>query len=102
MCNALSPERAVMWSVLHEGRADPRLAPRHFTHDAYRRWFEALNDADPSALDAIVQDGRERRALDRMRRTQPPQRIRDNFELFVQALLDRDAGQAIHVERLIN
>ena len=44
MCNAISPERAVIWTLLHEGRADDRLRAEHFTHQSYRQWFAVAHD----------------------------------------------------------
>jgi len=118
MCNALSPEKSVIWSVLHglvpDGLPDD-LNAEHFTHPAYRVWFDAvceLRQADAeisvSALEAVLQGrGHEMRDLDaralkRMLRISPPARIADNAVLLCQALIDRHMGRSVHLERLIN
>lgn len=102
MCNALSPEKAVMWTVLYEGRAEPRLNAEDFTHDAYRRWFAALASGSPDAVLAAATDRLEQRALSRMLRVPPPPRVRAHRELLIQALIDRKCGKRMHIERLIN
>jgi len=43
MCNALSPEKAVMWSVLYQDRPICVRAT-HFTHPPFRVWFGAVQD----------------------------------------------------------
>ena len=114
MCNALSPERAVIWSVLHD-HAPADLSADHFLHPAYRMWFEAARllreegkSLDAAAIEAAVRrqkkslSDRDRRALRRMLRIAPPARIADNVCLLGQALIDRHAGKAVHIERLIN
>ena len=108
MCNAISPERAVIWTVLFEGRADPRLRAEHFTHDTYARWFAKARDLmgagqafSEQAFAAETQES-ERRALKRMLRVPPPPRVRSNAALLVDALADRHAGRRVHIERLIN
>lgn len=108
MCNAISPERAVIWTVLFEGRADARLRAEHFTHETYARWFaracDQLAQGRVLAEDAFAADtaAHERRALKRMLRVPPPPRVRANAELLVDALVDRHAGRRMHIERLIN
>lgn len=114
MCNALSPEKAVMWTLLFEGAVDPALCEDHFTHESYRRWFAVLaalqggvpfSEDDFSARAAAMGyalDHTERRALKRMLRVPPPPRVRANRALLVQALGDRHAGRRMHIERLIN
>ena len=119
MCNALSPEKAVMWTFLFEGAVDPALRADHFTHESYRRWFAvlaALNDggdgqavplnefvfSERAAALGHAMDHREQRALKRMLRVPPPPRVRANRELLVQALVDRHVGKRMHIERLIN
>ncbi|MFC1673632.1 hypothetical protein ACFL12_05710 [Pseudomonadota bacterium] len=119
MCNALSPEKAVIWSVLHAADLGEglglELTAEHFTYDRYRRWFrvcaevraqgEALSEESFNArarvLGVVFEDA-ERRALKRLFRLQPPPRIRDNATAFVQALCDCRAGRRVHIERLIN
>jgi len=114
MCNALSPEKAVIWSVLHD-LAPTDLRATYFTHPAYRVWFEAvsalrLDRAEISAetihATAAAQGHAvreiDRRALQRMMRIAPPARIVDNAHLLSQALIDHHHGRAVHIERLIN
>ena len=114
MCNALSPEKAVMWSVLHD-LASADLCADYFTHPAYRQWFEAVRAlrSDQKAvtvttvkgiMDAQGQTMRDidRRALGRMLRIAPPARIADNADILSQALVDRHHGRTVHIERLIN
>lgn len=114
MCNALSPEKAVIWSVLHDlAPADLRAA--YFTHPAYRAWFEAVRalrhkntevcaQTILGAVEAQDHAVREidRRALQRMLRFAPPARIADNAQLLSQALVDRHHGRTVHIEKLIN
>lgn len=115
MCNALSPEKAVMWTFLYEGGVDPLLCAEHFTYESYRRWFavlaasgdgrSALNESafcERAEAMGHALDHRERRALKRMLRVPPPPRVRANRELLIQALADRFAGKRMHIERLIN
>lgn len=113
MCNALSPEKAVMWTLLYEGAVDPALSAEHFTHESYRRWFAVLASSDGAALNeddfsaraaamGHALDRMERRALKRMLRVPPPPRVRANRDLLVQALSDRHVGKRMHIERLIN
>lgn len=115
MCNALSPEKAVMWTVLYEGAWDPALRPDHFTYENYRRWFRVMaslvDDAakpDEAAFLARAEalgveiSPQERRALKRMLRVPPPPRVRANHPLLVRALTDHHAGRRVHIERLIN
>lgn len=115
MCNALSPEKAVMWTLLFEGAPDPALRAEHFTHESYRRWFavmETLNSVGASVDEAqmieraaalgYAMDHRERRALQRMLRVPPPPRVQANRALLIQALTDRLVGKRVHIERLIN
>jgi len=114
MCNAISPEKAVMWTLLFEGGADPSLSADHFTFEIYRRWFCVLagqGNGTPLSEGAFsaqvaqsghVMDRRELRALRRMLRVPPPPRVRANRDLLVQALTDRHAGLRMHIERLIN
>ncbi|HEY9079421.1 hypothetical protein [Magnetovibrio sp.] len=114
MCNALSPEKAVIWSVLH-GLAPEDLRADYFTHPVYRGWFEAVDalrrdhaEVSIDAICAIAQNRGvamrdiDRRALRRMMRIAPPGRIADNAELLGQALFDRHHGNAVHIEKLIN
>ena len=108
MCNAISPERAVIWTVLYEGRADGRLRPGHFTHETYARWFSVaqtlIGKGGAFELEAFVYETHphEHRALKRMLRVPPPPRVRTNAALLVDALIDRQAGRRVHIERLIN
>lgn len=115
MCNALSPEKAVMWTLLFEGVLDTNVRVEHFTHESYRRWFavmEALHRAgapvdearmiERAAMLGYAMDHKERRALQRMLRVPPPPRVRANRALLIQALSDRLVGKRMHIERLIN
>ena len=119
MCNAISPEKAVMWTLLFEGGVDPSLCAEHFTHESYRRWFGVLASIDGGPevspgpvserdfLDAAAALGHtlehlEQRALQRMLRVPPPPRVQANRALLVQALSDRHTGKRVHIERLIN
>lgn len=115
MCNAISPERAVMWTVLHQGGVDPRLRAEHFTHESYRQWFAlavelahqgvSFSEAEFAGRAEAAgrpMDHRDRRALKRMLRVPPPPRVLSNRDLLVQALVDRHLGQRMHIERLIN
>jgi len=114
MCNALSPEKAVIWSVLHD-LAPTDLRATYFTHPAYRVWFEAVRalrherieisaetiHATAEAQGQVMRDI-DHRALRRMLRIAPPARITDNAQLLSQALVDRHHGRTMHIERLIN
>lgn len=118
MCNAMSPERSVIWSVLHglaPHDAPDALSGEHFTHPTYRMWFDAvcgLRGAkreinDPAIHDILLSQGHtmrdiDRRALKRMLRLPPPTRIAENTGLLCQALRDRHQGLSVHIERLIN
>ena len=118
MCNALSPERSVIWSVLH-GLAlhDPPddLSAEHFTHPTYRMWFDAVCtlrgvgcEISVPAINAVLESQGlvmrdvDHRALKRMLRIPPPSRIAENVRLLCQALRDRHQGLSVHIERLIN
>lgn len=114
MCNALSPEKAVIWSVLHD-LAPTDLRAAYFTHPAYRVWFEAVNalrlehvEISAETIHATAEARGhavrkiDRRALQRMVRIAPPARIVDNAQLLSQALIDRHHGRAVHIEKLIN
>lgn len=119
MCQILSPERAVIWSFLHDEAGfralDGVVDAAHFSHPPYRRWFEVSRriyraggrvtpDDFLRALEAS-EGGvghAERRALRRMFRVAPPPRVRANLALFARALADRHAGRRVHLERLIN
>lgn len=117
MCNAISPEKAVMWTLLFEGGVDPSLRAEHFTHESYRRWFDVLaslnGDAAPEPISerafmdaaagmGYTLDRLEQRALQRMLRVPPPPRVQANRALLVQALSDCYTGKRVHIERLIN
>jgi len=118
MCNALSPEKAVIWSVLHDlAPTDPSAGLRadYFAHPAYRVWFEAVralrSDHEDVTVTAIkgVMDAQgqtmrdiDSRALGRMLRIAPPARITGNAQLLSQALVDRHHGRTVHIEKLIN
>jgi len=118
MCNALSPERSVIWSVLHglvPHDAPHDLSAEYFTHPTYRMWFDALctlcrakREVSVSSIDAILQSqghmmrDTDRRALKRMLRLPPSTRIAQNTGLLCQALRDRHYGLSVHIERLIN
>lgn len=114
MCNALSPEKAVIWTVLH-GLAPTDVRCAHFTHGVYQSWCRAVRDVAlaegaisyESVSSALKYRGEtlrpaDERALRRLLRLPPPPRIRDNAELLVQALRDRQNGRRMHIEKLIN
>lgn len=50
MCQMLSPERAVIWSILHNGELGTDVADLlradYFTHPPYRRWFEVARQSE--------------------------------------------------------
>jgi len=115
MCNALSPEKAVIWTVLHDLAPTDTLSAAHFMHPAYRVWFEiavALRGAggvvnEQQVVEAAHGLGRaprpaDQRALRRLLRVAPPARIRNNAALLAQALVDRHQGRRVHIEKLIN
>lgn len=117
MCQMLSPERAVIWSILHDATVDlpTGLSVDHFTHPPYRLWFAlaqrlraagAVTDAETFlntlSDEALPVSHADRRALRRMFRLAPPARVRANLGLLVQALADRHAGRRVHMERLAN
>jgi len=122
MCNALSPEKAVIWTVLHDLVSAPTgadqavsLSREHFTHPVYQLWYGAScrlratnRTIDVSSVAQILrQDGhamkdRDKRALKRLLRVAPPPRIRNNAAMLAQALSDRHQGRRVHIERLIN
>ncbi len=117
MCNALSPERAVLWAVLHDAavhrRVGGRLHDDLFTTAFHRACFAAcrsLRAAGTGRLDepamcaapgTAFSDG-ERRALARMLRVAPPARVRDNVDALVAALDDRAHGRPVNLLHLIN
>lgn len=119
MCQMISPERAVIWSCLHDpdGQTDAWNAVRadYFLHAPYRRWFEAAQalrrSGDPVSDTAITKHLRDAhhtlaktdtRALRRMFKVAPPPRIRANVALLVKALVDRHEGRRVDLGRLIN
>ena len=118
MCNALSPEKAVIWSVLHRPPPDD-LKAEYFAHRAYRLWFEAAHairqvsgHISVSSIEAALRPQNpdldqylrplDWRALERMLKVAPSPRIADNVELMCQALADQHCGLSVHIERLIN
>ena len=114
MCNALSPEKAVIWSVLR-GLSVGAVRRAYFRYPVYRAWFDAANHLRHSgkAVDfagvaaeltrnGIVQSEADKRSLKRLLRVQPPPRIQHNAHTFTQSLADIHAGQRVHIESLIN
>lgn len=114
MCNALSPEKAVIWSVLH-GASTDRLKTGTFRYAPYQTLFDvaqALKDRGQAfsldnfktelASKNITMPRKELRALARMLKVAPPPRIRDNAESFITALADIQSGQPVHLHRFIN
>ena len=102
MCQMLSPERALIWSLLHDPdqfrAVGEAVRAEHFTHIPYARWFEisrhrvtaglpvdmkALTEAVEAAWGTISPS--DRRALRRMFRVAPPRRIRTNPGLLAKA-----------------
>lgn len=122
MCNALSPEKAVIWTVLHDlALASPGVGQaggvrrEHFTHPIYQLWFDAAarlhaanRPIDATSIAELLRQGdqtmteRDNRALKRLLRVAPPPRIRNNAAMLAQALNDRHQGRRVHIERLIN
>ena len=114
MCNALSPEKSVIWSVLHGVSAD-HFKIEYFSHPVYRLWFEAATrlrgggqavnfvnierDLDSQGL---CQSDADKRALKRLLRVDPPARIQANADVFMRSLADTYHGRRVHIERLIN
>ena len=114
MCNALSPEKAVIWSILHGAPTD-RFSAETFRYAPYRSWFQAatrLKDAGCAlSLEALTQEltrtgarptAKDIRALKRMLKTEPPARIRDNADAFMRALDAIQDGQPVELHRFIN
>ena len=119
MCNALSPEKAVIWSVVRSAddwRAiRDTVKPEHFTHGPYRLAYRlagalhaggwTVNEAtlaDSADMEGLAFDPVELRALRRMVRVAPPERVRTNLTRLAEALVDRAAGRPVHIESLIN
>lgn len=117
MCNALSPERAVLWAVLHDAavhrRVGERLHDGLFTTAFHRACFTAcrtlraagagrLEETAVCAAPGTAFSDSERRALARMLRVEPPARVRDNVDDLVAALDDRAHGRAVNLLRLVN
>ncbi|MEG3617178.1 hypothetical protein V5T82_01805 [Magnetovibrio sp. PR-2] len=114
MCNALSPEKAVIWSVLHGAPCETVLAGR-FRYAPYQTLFEAALtlkaqgktfnldnfQAELSRTNASLSP-KDLRALKRMLNVSPPPRIRDNANSFMRALGDIQSGQPVELHRFIN
>ncbi|MCW8914790.1 MAG: hypothetical protein OQK24_02930 [Magnetovibrio sp.] len=114
MCNALSPEKAVIWSVL-QGLSADELESKYFRHPIYRSWFDAAINLQRSGqpLDYVniervlnaqghCQSDANQRSLKRLLRITPPPRIRENAHVFIQSLVDIHHGRRVHIESLIN
>lgn len=114
MCNALSPEKSVIWSVLH-GLTSDHLQSEYFSHPVYRLWFEAatrlrgcgqavnfVNIERELDSHGFCQSDADKRALNRLLRVAPPSRIQANVDLFMRSLADIYHGRRVHIERLIN
>ena len=114
MCNALSPEKAVIWSVLRGVAVGP-VQRAYFRYPVYRAWFDAANQLRTAgqAVDlagvmgalkraGVRQSDADTRALKRLLRVQPPRRILDNAHAFTQSLADIHSGHRVHIESLIN
>ena len=114
MCNALSPEKAVIWSVLHGAPTDKLLAGA-FRYGPYRTLFDtalALKEQRLAlSLDRFKRElarkntslaPQDMRALKRMLKVPPPPRIRDNAQAFIGALADIQSGQPVQLHRFIN
>ena len=114
MCNALSPEKAVIWSVL-QGTSVGAVQRAYFRYPIYRAWFDAANHlrsggraVDFAGVEAelkrngVRQSDADKRSLKRMLRVQPPRRISDNAHTFTQSLADIHSGHRVHIESLIN
>jgi len=113
MCNALSAEKAVIWTILH-GDIPCGVSREHFTHPMYRHCFDVVSGhCAKSAIsvsditDILESRGHrvshvEQRVLKRLIRIRPSARIRRNIHVLVQALIDRHKGIPVHTEKLIN
>ena len=114
MCNALSPEKAVIWSVLQGVSVGP-LQSAYFRHPVYRAWFDAANFLRRSgeAVDFANLEGElkrngmrhsdaDKRSLKRLLRVNLPRRIHHNAHAFAQSLADIHQGHRVHMESLIN
>ena len=114
MCNALSPEKAVIWSILHGEPTDP-VSCDTFRYAPYRLWFEAVaalhtrghvlnfeNIQNELSRNAVSMSPRDARALKRMLKNVPPPRIRDNAQAFIRALSDIQTGATVQLHRFIN
>lgn len=114
MCNALSPEKAVIWTVLHD-LAPEGLCREDFTYLTYQQWFTAVcrlrQKSLPVNLESIWAEVAENghilkkldlRSLKRLLKMPPPGRFCNNAGLFSQALVERRLDRGVHVERLIN
>jgi len=114
MCNALSPEKSVIWSVLH-GVSSDHLKIEYFSHPVYRLWFEAaarlqgcgravnfVNIERELETLGFCQSDADKRALKRLLRVDPPSRVQDNANVFMRSLADTYHGRRVHIERLIN
>ncbi|CCQ73156.1 DnaB-like helicase N-terminal domain-containing protein [Magnetospira sp. QH-2] len=119
MCNRLSPEKAVIWDIIHSGRIYHDLADRlkasHFTHRPYRRIFRICETlyrsggtVTPEAFDEVARsmgyrfDLRDRRALDRMLRQPPQARMVANVSRLAQAMIDLQSAGRADLEILAN
>ncbi|GAB6051240.1 hypothetical protein JCM17960_00600 [Magnetospira thiophila] len=119
MCNRLSPEKAVIWGVIHSRHVHDQLAPRltadHFTHRTYRRCFRicariyaAGGQVTPQTLAATAAElgydftAADRRAIDRMLRQPPQSRMVTHAQTLAQAMIDLQAHGCANMERLVN
>ena len=114
MCNALSPEKAVIWSILHGEPTDP-VSCDTFRYTPYRLWFDAVtalqaqgqnlnfeNIQNELNRNAVSLTSKDARALKRMLKNAPPPRIRDNAQAFIRALADIQGGAPVELHRFIN
>lgn len=120
MCNVLSPERALLWAVMHAPALHEAVAgilrPEFFTHTPYRVCYTVCRDLYAAGRGAVTEDvivqgaarqgfalaPADRRAVRRMLRVSPPARVRDNVAALAAAVADRHHGRPARLPGLIN
>lgn len=119
MCNALSPERAVIWALIsdrsHFDAVKDVLRPEHFTHGDYQSVFAVCEKAyadglvlDADSFESVAQDlglsfdHKSTRAIRRMLRNDPGARQTEHMDRLVDSLIARHLGQPMVLHSLIN
>lgn len=119
MCNALSPERAVIWALLSERAAFEAVKgvvrAEHFSHGDYRKVYAVCERAyrSEAVLDETTFDraatalglsfgDKSKRGIRRMLRTAPGVRQSANVERLAQAVADIHHGRPVALHSLIN